>query len=486
VNLPTAERGSRLHRAVQSIHLWMAVGTVGSVGMVLIGTSLGSVIRPGNPRWWFQVAEGPATLARLGFYASVALLVAAWVGVGYHARRGHLTVARSWVVLALWGLPLFVGPPLFSRDIYSYIGQGLLAYHGFNPYSVAPSALGNPRLLASIAEVWRHTASPYGPLFVTVSQGAAAVAGGSLVVQVLVFRVLELIGVGLIMVSLPPLSRRLGTDPGMALWLAALSPLALFSFVASGHNDALMMGLLIAGITLATGGRLAVGLALCALAATIKLPAAAAILFIGVDQFRAAATTNGRWRVILEAVVLPVVVLVGVTVAAGLGWTWLGPTALHVPTELRILSTPSVSLGAFFHSLLHAVGIPVSQSKTVTATQFICEVLVVAGVVWMVWNVHKLEVVRLLGLSLMLFVVGSPTLWPWYLMWGLAILAATRLQRSNVLAAVAGLAMLMVGPGGSPMFGGDWYFVIAPLALAGCVWLVWDRHWWTVVSGHAA
>ena len=231
---------------------------------------------------------------------------------------------------------------------------------------------------------------------------------------------------------------------------------------------------------------MAVGLALCALAATIKLPAAAAIIFIGVDQFRAATTTNDRWRVILEAAVAPVVVVIGVTLAAGLGWTWLGPTALHVPTELRILSTPSVSLGAFFHSIVHVVGIPVSQGKVVTATQFVCELLVVAGVVWMLFQVHKLEVVRLLGLALMLVVVGSPTLWPWYLMWGLAILAATGLQRSKVLAAVAGLAMLMVGPGGSPMFGGDWYFVIAPLALAGCVWLAWDRHWWRVVSGDAA
>ena len=59
--------------------------------------------------------------------------------------------------------------------------QGQLADHGRNPYVVAPTALGDPRLLASIAEVWRKTASPYGPLFVSVSQGAAAVAGGSLV-----------------------------------------------------------------------------------------------------------------------------------------------------------------------------------------------------------------------------------------------------------------------------------------------------------------
>ena len=50
------------------------------------------------------------------------------------------------------------------------------------------------------------------------------------------------------MVFLPRLARHLGTDPGVALWLGALSPLALFSFVASGHNDALMVGLLVAGV----------------------------------------------------------------------------------------------------------------------------------------------------------------------------------------------------------------------------------------------
>ncbi len=208
------------------------------------------------------------------------------------------------MILVLWGLPLLVGPPVFSRDIYSYIGQGLLAHHGLNPYSVPPSRLGNAPLLASIAQVWRNTASPYGPLFVSVSRVAVGVAGASLIAQVLVFRVVELIGVAMIMVSLPRLSRRLGTDPGLALWLGALSPLALLSFIASGHNDALMVGLLLAGLTLALEGRLAVGVALIALAATIKIPAAAAIVFIAVDQFRSS-TGDRRWRVVIEAVVVP-------------------------------------------------------------------------------------------------------------------------------------------------------------------------------------
>ncbi len=277
-----------MSHGLRSMNVWIGVGTLGSIGLAIMGTSLGAIPRPGDTGWWFNVPAQVGTLPRVGFYSAVLVLIAGWVGVGVHARAGRLTVSRAWVILALWGLPLLVGPPIFSRDIYSYIAQGLLANQGHNPYIAAPAALGNPHLLASVAEVWRHTASPYGPLFVVVSRVVATVAGSSLVAQVLAFRLIELAGVVMIMVSLPRLARRLGNDPGLALWLGALSPLALFSFIASGHNDALMVGLLLAGITLAMEGRLAAGVALCALAATIKLPAAAAIVFIGVDQFRMA------------------------------------------------------------------------------------------------------------------------------------------------------------------------------------------------------
>ena len=155
--------------------------------------------------------------------------VGAWLGLGRLARAGQLTIGRAWMVLAVWGVPLLLGPPLFSRDLFSYVGQGLLAHHGLNPYTVAPSALGHGPLLSGIASVWRDTTSPYGPLFVGLSKGVAAVAGGSLAAQVVAFRALELIGVVLVMVSLPRLARHLGTDPGLALWLGALSPCLLYT-----------------------------------------------------------------------------------------------------------------------------------------------------------------------------------------------------------------------------------------------------------------
>jgi alpha-1,6-mannosyltransferase len=467
------------------MNIWTGVGTLGSVGIAVLGTSIGAIPRPGRDLFWFHISGLGNTPAHVGFYAAVALLLGAWVGAGLEARQGRLSVSRCWVVLALWGLPLFLGPPVFSRDIYSYIAQGLLAHHGLNPYHVAPSALGNGPLLSSIASVWRHTASPYGPLFVMVSRGAVSVSGGSLVAQIFVFRAVELLGVAAVMVSLPRLARRLGVDPGLALWLGALSPLALFGFIASGHNDALMVGLLVAGVTLATDGRLAVGVALCALAALIKLPAAVAIVFLAVVQIRAASDAE-RWRVVLKAVLVPVAVVVAGTVVAGYGWTWLGPTALHVPTELRVLATPAVSLGVFIHAIVHGVGVPVSTSVVVSATQVVCGLLVVGGTLWLVWNANRLDVVRAIGLALVLIVVGSPTLWPWYLTWGVTLLAATTAQRSRVLAAVAGLAMLVVGAGGSPMLNGWAYVFTAPLLLAGCAWLLWDRHWQRVVVGHDA
>jgi len=452
--------------------------------MVLTGSRIGAVPDPHRALWWFTVPSGGAPLTSVFFYVSVGLVVVAWLGVGRLALAGGLTPAGAWIILAVWGLPLLLGPALFSRDLYSYVGQGLLAHHGLNPYSVGPSALGPGPLLSAIASVWRDTTSPYGPLFVVSTKAVASIAGGSLVVQVVAFRALELIGVALVMVSLPRLARHLGTDPGVALWLGALSPLALFSFVASGHNDSLMVGLVVAGVTLSVTGRMLPGLLLCALAATIKLPAVAAVAFLAVDGLGPAAGPK-RWGVVGEAVAVLAGVLVGVTLVCGYGWAWIGPTALHIPTELRVLSTPSVSLGSAAYSGLHPLGIPVTRSAVVTVAQDVVAVAAVAAVVWLLCTVRRHEVVRSLGLALVLIVVGSPTVWPWYLMWGLVLLAATTAQRSKVLAAVAALAMLVVGPSGHPLLLGHWDVVVSLATLGAVAWLVRGGRWRAVVTGHA-
>jgi hypothetical protein len=461
----------------------IAVGLVGAVGMVLAGTRVGSVPPP-TYSWWLAIPRGGGPLPSIGFYLSVALLIGGWLGVGVEAFGNRLTTARAWVVLACWGLPFLVGPPLFSRDIYSYIGQGLIGRHGLDPYSVGPAVLGPGTLLSSVASVWRHTASPYGPLFVRATWLVAGISTHSLMVEVLAFRILELVGVVLVMVSLPRLARHLGASPGIALWLGALSPLALFGFISSGHNDALMVGLTVAGVTLAVEGRLATGVALCALAATVKLPAAAAVVFLVVEYVRAGDVAT-RWKGAARAVVVAVVVFVGVTLACGYGWAWLGTSALHVPTELRVLQTPAVSLGIFIFHVLHLLGVPVASSATVTVTQAVVGLATGIACLWLLVTVGRYEVVRSLGLALTLIVLGSPTVWPWYLLWGLVLLVATPAQRSKVLAAVMALAMLVVGPSGSPLFNGNFYTVVTLVIVATSVWLIRGRHWRALVGPRA-
>ena len=459
----------------------VAVGVCGALGMVLTGTQIGSV--PGDGyRWWFSIPGGQSPLVSAAFYISFGLLVVAWLGVGREAFSGRLTIARAWVVLAAWGVPFLLGPPLFSRDLYSYVGQGFVAHRGLDPYSVSPSILGPGPVLASIASVWRHTFSPYGPFFVAVSKGVVDVAGSSLAVEVLAFRALELVGVVLIMVSLPRLARHLGTEPGIALWLGALSPLALFSFISSGHNDALMVGMLVAGVTLAVSGRLVAGVVLCALAATVKLPAATAVVFLVVDRCGQLARDR-RGRLVVQAAALTAVVFIGVTLFCGYGWTWMGPSALHVPTELRIFATPSVSLGNLAFHLLHPLGLPIARSGTVTVVQYVCGLAAVGGCVWLLVTLRRHEMVRSLGIALILIVVGSPTVWPWYLLWGLVLLAATNAQRSKALAATAALAMLLVGPSGSPRLLGNSYILVSLATVAAVVWLVRGQRWRRIVAG---
>ena len=59
---------------------------------------------------------------------------------------------------------------------------------------------------------------------------------------------LAVVGVALAAACLPVLARRCGVPAERALWLALASPLVGVHLVSGAHNDALMVGLLAAGL----------------------------------------------------------------------------------------------------------------------------------------------------------------------------------------------------------------------------------------------
>lgn len=470
-------------RRLGSMSTWahLLLGALGSLCVALSAASIGSTTRPGYYRWWLRLPSLGYVPAHLVLYTGIGLMLVGWLGLGFAARRGDLSVATSWTALASWGLPLFVGAPAFSRDVYSYVAQGELVRHGLNPYTVAPSALGHGALYYSIAEVWRDTTSPYGPLFLALSHASAFVAGHSLIAQVLALRALELVGVVLLMLVLPRLARHFNADPGVALWLGVLSPLALFSAISSAHNDTLMLGLLAIAVMAGLEGRRRWALALFAVAATVKLPALAGAVMFAARDLRSAPRAR-RAQLVGEALLIPAVIVAGITEAVGLGWAWLGPSALRIPTELRVLTTPVVSVGVFIATLARGVGIHVANHAMVTAVQYVGELAVLVLLVTLVIQVRAYNTVRVLGVALLVVVIGSPTMWPWYLLWGLTLLAVTSAQRSRALATVAGGAMLLVGAGGTPMIGGNGVFVSGPLVLVGVWWLAREGRWPDIIA----
>ena len=478
--MPTTSPRARL--VVAPWWSWVALGAIGSVGLAVAGTDVGALPRPASYRWWFHVPLGGYVVAHVVLYGAMAALGVAWLGLGALARRGSLTRPRALVAFLAWATPLYAGAPLFSRDIYSYIAQGKLAAAGLNPYSVAPSSLPHDALYYSLAVVWRHTPSPYGPLFVLLTHASARLAGSSLIGLILVFRALELTGLALGAWALTSIATRLGANEGVALWLGVLSPLALLSDVSSAHNDTLMIGLLLAGIALSLRGARRSAIAVIAVAAAVKLPALAGVAVLSVRDVRGLAWRRGAF-VIAEAAVISVLVLVASTVVNGFGWTWASPHALSIPSELRTLATPSVSVGAFIAASLRVAGAHLTTHAVVTVVKYVFDAATLAVMTYALVKVRLHNALRVLGVILLAVVLGGPTLWPWYLLWGLSVLAATSAQSSRVLALAAVGATLLVGPGGSPMLGGLAYLISAPLVAGAIYWLVRDGHWREIMEG---
>src|SRR5438876_1167318 len=114
-----------------------------------------------------------------------------------------------------------------------------------------------------------------------VPRDHARLSGHRVLWAVAGFRMLAVIGLALLAWGIPALAHAVGRDITLAFTVAVLNPLVLLVLLGGAHNDALMLGLLVLGCTLAARRHPLAGLACCALAAEIKAPALIAALFIG-------------------------------------------------------------------------------------------------------------------------------------------------------------------------------------------------------------
>ena len=361
---------------------------------------------------------GSALVATGGLvsWLGLALLAASW-----WASRS-LGVRHQRAAGLLWALPLLAAAPLYSRDLHAYAGQAALVVAGHDPYAVGPGALPGP-LTADVDQVWLDAPAPYGPLWLWLAGLVVRLTGEAVSPAVGGLRLLAVVGVALIAWALA----QLAADPARAIWLGVANPLVLLHLVAGGHNDALMLGLLLTGLAVARRSVTAAAV-LVTLAALVKAPALAGLAFLPL-------LAAGRVRAAVLVPLVAAVTAVVVSLGTGLGWGWVG--TLDAGRARLSLLSPLTGLGTAVGAL-DAVLLAGS-----VAGGLLC--LALLGLA----AVGRLDPLLALGLALLGVGVLLPVVQPWYLLWGVCVLAARVGPRGAAALGAAGLVLcLAIAPSG--------------------------------------
>lgn len=464
---------------------WVIGGFVAAAVMVIVGPALVGAADGPAVVWWYdlRVPVGSGLSAtRLVFFAGMVGVSASWLAIGRRLRQiPEVTRPEMWAVVALWAAPLAVGPAFFSRDIYSYIAQGSLTHLGINPFTNGPDVLayfGSSRVLQAVSPPWRTTVSPYGPVFLWLISKIVGAIGSRQVLGVIALRSVELAGIALVAYFLPRLASASGADENKAIWLGALSPLLMFELISAGHNDALMLGLLVAGVALAKEDRPALGIVFCALGATIKVPALAGIVFIAVAWARQQPTRRMQLKVAAAASAISGTVFLAASEVTGLGFGWLSPSVLATPTKGSMAVTPITAFGDTIAAILRVFGVGAAGP---TWSHYLQPIGLLAAALFglaMLWRTHQDNLTATLAAAMLVVVLLGPALWPWYLTWGVTLLAATRPgQRSKLLVAVCGAYVFMLTASGSTIIPSSLTPLVAItwIAAAGTAWVWWRR-----------
>jgi alpha-1,6-mannosyltransferase len=460
-NVLTGEGTSGMDADAQPRGMVLRPALLGFAAMmaIAIGASLpSSPFKLELPGVWFFGVPSTNTPSQWGVYFTLAavyggllLLMRVWWGMTrLYSRCPGVAIKRMVWVFVLWSLPMLVIAPLFSRDAYSYAAQGEMVSHHISPYLYGPNQLGNNSYTAPVDQLWGNAPAPYGPLFLQLDGFFARVTFHNELATIVLLRLLALVGVVLIALCVPRLARLYHRDGAELFTLMVLNPVTILHLIGGAHNDALMLGLLVAGLTAAKEKRPIVGILFCALATAIKAPAALGMLYVGWSWLGPQASVRDRIRPVVTAGLLGAGVLGFFSYVSGLGWGWV--TILGTPGAVRSWTAPTTSLALLFTGIAHFAHIGVGLGGVLSVTRFFG--LLAAGIagVWLLLNSDRIGTLKALGITLLLFVALGPVVQPWYLSWGLILLAPVALGRLRSL--IIGLSMVTAFielPGGTQL-----------------------------------
>lgn len=407
-------------------------GLLGLWGVMLTGLAISlsasqtAVLLPrslqlGYPSWLGGVFSGHGIDIGLG--GMIVVLALMFVSYAIVVRATEQLSAKAVLIgiAALHALVL-LAPPLLSTDVFSYIAYGRLdrLYHA-NPYLFGPSAIRLNSVYPYVAAQWVYTPTDYGPLFTALSYLLAPL---TIAANVIGYKLIAGLSSLVIVWVVWKAAALRGVNQVKAVALVGLNPVMVVYGVGGGHNDMLMLAILVLGLYVLLLHRERTGGALMVAATAIKLTGGLLLPFAVADRSRAGAGSRGR-RAVLTGVVLA-----GLA-AAGMSFGLFGTGPLHLIGTLQMVQ----SQGGY-HSfsglllMLFGLGGLTGIVGLVLDAVFVC---FLGRLLWRVWK-SELDWITGAGWATVALLITAGLLLPWYVGWLLPLAALSSDRRLLVTA----------------------------------------------------
>lgn len=423
---PTATSGSRWWQTVLS-------ALSGIVGATVIAASAPQW-RLAVPTWRLTIPgiahPGTSTQSTMWFLLGLILLALGWLGLVHRAgrisdpRRAIIVVGA---VIALWAIPVSLGPPLLSNDVYSYVAQGEMASRGIDPSSVGPVELGRNDFTSGADPVWRSAPAPYGPVAVIAARSAVEIAGHDQVAAINIYRVVVWIGVIMAAIGIGLIAVGNGLSAAVAIAIGIGNPIMILHVIGGVHNDALMFGFLALGLAAAQRDRKKLAVALLTAATAVKLPAAIGLLYLGWCWRGAIATWKERVFTTAAVFASSIAAIFVGCLLVGLGPGWI--TALKSTGKVNDTYSPTTKIGFSIAEILNGIGLHVDGQLLASGVRALGLLATAVIAFVMLMRSPRVGYIKATGVMLVAYVLLGPVIWPWYLATGFALLAACGLGR---------------------------------------------------------
>jgi hypothetical protein len=337
---------------------------------------------------------GPQVVAYAALFIGSSALFLATAPAILRASLSRRQLASLLALLFLVRAGFLFTTPIGSDDFHRYLWDGRVQAAGLNPYRHAP---GDPELqplhTATLPHLVNHPTlkTPYFPL----AEWTFRLAHGLSRESVWGIKVLVLLAEVLAVAGLCLLLKQLGRPPGHVLLYAA-APLTIVQFAVDAHVDAIGFPFLVFGLLLHLRGRKGIGLLLLGLSMSVKPVAAVVLPFLFLRE--------RGWRARLAVPLVPLLVIVVQFVP------YLGDAGVF--DGLFRFARNWTFNGAFF-SVVHAAIGDNQRARLVCAALFAIALLVV--------GVRSREVTATSVHAVLLLLLFSPVVHPWYVGW-LAVL----------------------------------------------------------------